>query len=988
MAKSDWEEVKAILDNPNVNPDTKREILDEYLDTREDDRIDDEHKKYIKEYSPGNELDDEDESEFDGDDDDEDEEQELDEAVAKGKKEATDADNKDGSDKKATDANNQAKDKIGKAQAPTLAEGTVKNSNELFDPAASSLEMFKRFLPAWNLRGKGVDYQTKIQLRWEEQKNIDFRKFLLEADEFNKAKAAVDQYVDDIDGQLISLYGAWDGKAASASSQHYSGAVRPQLDQLVKQLGGASETLTKAVGEIYRACKLKCEELTNAFTLTIAGAPPEMAKKIVTIATQGLTGDDDAQRNQIKEVASWLDRTTGSATSRALDDDDCGDLEESTKTMVRETCQKWADGPFDKEFGGKLTQFENSCNAAVTTVNAQWDSINNFLKGYEPKFPKEGSGGGGDTGGNGGGGTGSGGGGGTGSGGGGTGSGGGGGGGMPKPPVMPELPKPEVPDPSKLMDQTDPSKVKVPNDEQTVTIDDGSGRKIQVTEPTDDGKVKMMITGPDGKPKPYEIDFQLPGEKPGQPGQPGGIPGQPGGPGQQGGTPGVPHERLDVSGKPGGEQPTQIKPGPDGTASFRDGNSLITTQLVPGTDDQMKVTVDNMDGKPPTTYTVNFEDEAKGGPGQTGPGAQGGPGGQGQGGQGGMPRPMPMMGGEPGEIRQGGPARPEPMQFQQGGPYQPEPAYGRMEPGPGQHLQTEPAYGRHGEPMMPQGAQGGPPPGWQGGPPQGPPPGWQGGPPPQGWGGPPPGFPPQGPPPGWQGGPPPGMPWQHEPMPAQHGGPPPPPPPPPGWQPPPPPPQFVGNDHGGWQGGPQHGGPPPPPPPNWQPPPPPNWGGPQPGFNGGPFPSQGFVDGTATASAAGGSYDGGYTQSSAGGGSLGNPSAGSAFGSGPDQPSAGGAGLSDTNSPQAGGSGGAGLASVPDGAAWNQQQMGGQPPAGAPMGGGMPMGGGAGAGGGQGGDQERQSSNWRTQGQYFSVDEEGERKWVNPVLGDDGFRDR
>ncbi|WP_282104638.1 MULTISPECIES: WXG100 family type VII secretion target [unclassified Crossiella] len=983
MAKADWNEVKAILDNPNVNPDTKREILDEYLDTREDDRIDDEHKKYIKDYSPGHDLDDEDEGEFDGDDDDEDEEQELDEAVAKGKQEASDADNKEGSDKKANDANNQAKDKIGKAQPPALGGGGTKNSNELFDGAASNLEMFKRYLPAWNMRGvKHVDFQTGIQLRWEEQKGIDFQKFLTEADEFTKAKAAVDQYMDDVDGQLISLYGAWDGKAASASSQHYSGAVRPQLDQLVKQLGGAGETLSKAVGEIYRACKLKCEELTNAFTLNIGGAPPEMAKKIVTIAMQGLTGDDDAQRNQIKEVASWLDRTTGSATSRALDDDDCGDLEESTKTMVRDTCKKWADGPFDKEFGGKITQFENSCNAALTTVNAQWDSINNFLKGYEPKFPKDGTGGGGDTGGNGGGGSGSGGG-----GGGGTGS--GGGGGMPKPPSMPELPKPEIPgaqDPSKLLDQTDPSKVPVPNDQQTVTIDDGSGRKIQVTEPTDDGKVKLMVTGPDGKPKPYEIDFQLPGEKTGQPGQPG-MPGQPGGPGQQGGMPGAPHERLDVSGKPGGEQPTQIKPGPDGTASFRDGNSLITTQLVPGSSDQMKVTIDNMDGKPPTTYTVNFEDEGpKGGPGQ-GPGSQGGPGGQG--GQGGMPRPMPLIGGEPGDIRQGGPMRAEPMPFQQQGPYQTEPAFGRMEPGqhlpPGQHMQPEPAFGRGGEPMMPQGAQGGPPPGWQGGPPQGPPPGWQGGPPPGWQGGPPPGFPPQGPPMG----PPPGMPhWQQEPMSMQHGGPP---PPPPGWQPPPPPqhmppPQF-GHEQG-WQGGPPQGSPPPPP--GWQPPPPPppNWGGPQPGFAGGPFPPpQGFIDGTGTASAASGSYDLGHTTTSAGG-NPGSPSAGSAFGGGPGQPASGGAGLSDTNSPQATGSGGAGLASVPDGGAWNQQQMGGQPPAGAPMGGGMPMGGGAGAGGGQGGDQERQASNWRTQGQYFSIDEEGERKWVNPVLGDDGFRDR
>ncbi|MBP2476200.1 uncharacterized protein YukE [Crossiella equi] len=964
------EEIKKILDDPNVPEALKRDIIATWAGTydvggRGNGKPPAEVQQYIDKYNAQGDVD----------------------TYKRSRKaDVSTSSNQEEEDlKRRTDEAKAVQESNGKAggnqavldQAKRGIDGGTgsgyNSSKELFDAGARGLEFFGNFHESYNnYTGSKFDF-NKLRDRYDEHREVQFAKFRNEIERLGKAHGQLENLTQNLRNHTSSLLNTWKG-GASSGAQGYSKTFLDKAGQFTGQLKQARDTLKEALPRVEQACydTANCMNGIAANAVQVGGYTKVQVELVVKVAKR------EANDEELGLIASRL--------GVKYDAEGCGD---DVPDRIKDEAQRNAKDWLDKHFVPKFREHENNFNQRADntfrTIDTAWRGVKDALNLVNPDPFKEMPAGiepGKDTGG------------GTPPGGGGKPPGGGGmppgGGGMPPggggmPPMPEAQPTPEMP---KLpTDQTNPAGVGDPNDRQTVTIDDGSGRKIAVSEPTDDGKVKLMVTGPDGKPKPYEIDFQVPGERPagqpGAPGQPGvpghpGVPGQPPGPGQQ--LPGQPPAQ--------GEPVTQIKPGPDGTASFRDGNSLISTQLVPGTTDQMKVTIDNMDGRPPTTYTVNFEDEAPKPPGQQ---AQG------------MPRPMPPLD-QPQHDPRAMPLRGE-------------------VPGP----QTEPAFGRMGEPMPapaggPQGWQGGAPQGWQGGPPQewqpapaqagmpqGGPQGWQGA-APQGWqapqewqggpqhGGPQQGFPQQGfPPPGgaqhgwqpagpqgWQGGPaqgwappqPGGVPWQPEPMPQggpQHGGP---------WQ-------DNGPGHHGGQ--PRFEQPPPGPqgpgPQGWAPPPP------QPGYANFPPPAPAFhpgpVDGTAVASAASGDYGLGndYSRTSSNDGQV---SAGSAFTGGGQHGQHGGAGLADTNSPQGAGPAGAGLASVPDGSAWGQNTMGqAQQPGGMPMGG-MPMGGGAGAGGGQGGDQERQASSWRTQGQYFNVDDDPNqpRQWVDPVLGDDGFRDR
>ncbi|MGH3621627.1 MAG: hypothetical protein ACRDQ5_07530, partial [Sciscionella sp.] len=71
MATS-WQEVKAILDNPDVPQDQKHDLLESWANHQDGNRINDEQKNYVKDYAPDTRYDDKEVNNFgygDSDDD-------------------------------------------------------------------------------------------------------------------------------------------------------------------------------------------------------------------------------------------------------------------------------------------------------------------------------------------------------------------------------------------------------------------------------------------------------------------------------------------------------------------------------------------------------------------------------------------------------------------------------------------------------------------------------------------------------------------------------------------------------------------------------------------------------------------------------------------------------------------------------------------------------------------------------------------------------
>lgn len=401
MAKS-WEQVKAILDNPDVPQEEKHDLLESWADAQDGDRIDDEQKKYIKDYAPDTVYDDKGVNNFDyssvygpifgpvygaihgaihGD---------VDDAYNKAKKSADDAAGREGSRQKDQQAVKDDEGRLGGIAKPGPNGAGAKNSNELLDVGNSALRMYKDFVPL--LRDRPGDcvgevpelnLRTDIQDKYDQSRDIAFDKFLAESDRFSKAKTAVDDLTDDVDGTLVSLYGGWSGAAAKTSSRWYAKNIKPNAKDLSTYLGGASDNINKVVQNIFNAVKTKVDEIQKQYSPEIGQASPEMASKVFNMA-RGVGADN---RDKIYEIAGWVDSKTGSDVARTLNDDWCGVNDETTDLVIKQ-CKQWIRESFNKDLKSKLDAFSKVCGDATEQINSHYHTLSQYLAKYDGEFPK------------------------------------------------------------------------------------------------------------------------------------------------------------------------------------------------------------------------------------------------------------------------------------------------------------------------------------------------------------------------------------------------------------------------------------------------------------------------------------------------------------------------------------------------------------------------------------------------------------------------
>jgi uncharacterized protein YukE len=849
------------------------------------------------------------------------------------------ADNAAKEKKQHNDDVSSGKQKLEDARNRAADGGTgVGTSDELLDPGKPGLRYFDRFLP---LYGKLPDTVKKnppqgvtmtadfVHQRYDEHRGINFTHFTTDADEMTSCAGTERTEHQEMSNKLSGLWNHWTGPA-SRSSQGYFGGFARHVEKIAQALDDTAQISKLAMHNISDAVRTKAQWLldNDKNSDNYAGRSPGQIEVIIKCAA-GTASDDE-----LKQACGYVGVN--------LDDGSCDD--DTYKSKVPPASIRWLNG-FAADMDGRVGAFIKTCDSTKSRVDDAFKSLTDQL-GKITGDPFVDQHGGGDSGGHtapsGSGGGGGGGGGGHGHGGyqGPPGGGGGGpaGGGSPfggggpggSPPGSGgfpgaggapgaggpgTVPRPPVPG------QTVPAGYSpgVPMPQETVKIQDGQNT-IEVAHPDGQGRVKLTVDTGNGQVKTYDLDFGWRGAVPGAPtnppggfGQPGagtagpfgtGQPGQfgpavPGQPGQF--PPGVPGQFG--PGQPGVPQPGQVA----GVGPFGPG---VPGQFGPGQPGQFPP-------GPPGGPT----------PGEVTP-VHAGPDGRAVVHDGPVTITAEHPGGAPDQLRitvDDGHGRPTTYtvdyQDQGGGPFGPPPQPGMSPAGggvvPGQALPagfSDPAQGGVAA-VSPQqfGPAGGGP------------------------------VPPQYaaaqvPGPGYPG---------------------------------------DGNAGGYPNGGPADGG------------------YPGAGSPGGPYGTP-PADMMSTAAASAGF---GHPDAGAGGGSLWGAGGGGADPHGPAGTQHGDVwggrsrehpqpGLADTSAPQAGTAGGAGLAAMPDGGPGHGQQQAAGPGSGGAMmpmmGGGMGGGMGAGGGGHGGGDQERGASQWRTQGQLF--DDAADGRAVRGVLGEDDRR--
>jgi hypothetical protein len=565
---------------------------------------------------------------------------------------------------------------LGSTQKVLNEQGDVPNSNTLLDAGAPGLRFFEKFIPVYakaapacGYQGAAPDLKNDIYRNYDEVRDIDFAKFREDAHKLDENVRALQNH-DNALGSAWNGLGSWEGAAAEAA-RGYHDKFASTSKTFVGQMGGAPGAITGGVTNIQKLVKEFAQHVHDQYSEKCGGLTVEEAETAIRHANGDIYENDGG-------ILDWLSGVPGPIFGAVLGAVTGGPLgmlaglgwgswiENTRNGIINDAKEKLK--ALCQEFDSKKKAFDGFCQAVQQGVDGSYTAMFTGLNqaagddpfgkvGDPPAFTGEGGGNGRKPGG-----------GGTPPGGGGTPPGGGG-----TPPGgggTPEVPKPENP-----LDKNGDGKPDVPGDtdgDGKVDDFDGDGKPdhpakheeklesvtvkagdntIKVTEPDSNGHVKMTIDTPKGEPKTYDLDFSKNPEAAkalmGQNGTQaitnmantltGTTPSNqtaPGAPGSAAGTPAPGGGAVPATGAPGSESnPIPVEVGADGKIHIEQDGVNFTAAVDPSTG-EINLTADNGDGTPDQIGVSFGEDENPAG--QTHGSTAGG---GGEGGQGGVAGP-------------------------------------------------------------------------------------------------------------------------------------------------------------------------------------------------------------------------------------------------------------------------------------------------------------------------------------------------------------
>ncbi|MCG8921139.1 hypothetical protein [Lentzea sp. CC55] len=548
---------------------------------------------------------------------------------------------------------------LGATQKVLNEQGDVPNSNTLLDAGAPGLRFFEKFIPVYakaapacGHQGAAPNLQGDIYRKYDEVRDIDFAKFREDAHKLTENVKKAQEHDNQL-GAAWNGLGSWEGSAADAA-RGYHDKFASTAKTFVQQAGTGPGAITGGVTNMQKHVKEFAQQIHDQYSETCGGLTVEKAEEAIRHANGDVFPNDGGVLDWVYGVQSDLKNSVIGAICGGplgilsglgwggwiadVRDRIISDAKEKLKALC-------------EEFDNKKKAFDGYCDAVQTGVDADYKTMFQGLTtafggdpfqqvGDPPSFTESNQGrqnvnnnGGGTPPGGGG----------TPPGGGGTPPGGGGtppgGGGTPEIP-KPENPldkdgdgKPDVPGdtdgdgkPDDLDGDGKPDQPKPEEELETVTVTAGDNT-IKVTEPDANGHVKMTIDTPKGEPKTYDLDFSknpeaakalmgqngaqaitamagtLTGSAPAQAGQ------APGAGATAGATP-APGGAAAPGGGPLGSEsnPIPVEVGADGKIHIEQDGVNFTAEVDTETG-QINLTADNGDGTPDKIGVGFGEDE-------------------------------------------------------------------------------------------------------------------------------------------------------------------------------------------------------------------------------------------------------------------------------------------------------------------------------------------------------------------------------------------
>ncbi|MFD6070426.1 WXG100 family type VII secretion target [Amycolatopsis lurida] len=241
------------------------------------------------------------------------------------------------------------------------------NSEEIFDSGEIGLDFFKLFWGKYcryssggsrvgargsgnggtSLTGNPFADKWIFKARYNEQREVGFRRIGLQADLYAQAVGRLQRHVDELVTAQGGLFAEWEGEAADAASSRYDDAVG-QARALTKELEDAGKVLNEVRGALEQMCVIKAQTVNGLFSATINGIAPDIVDRLVTVAKGGASDED------ILYVASQFGIPA---------DQECLNISDDVKAEVQRSAAEWCDGNLVPVVETKVEAFWDVCDA-------------------------------------------------------------------------------------------------------------------------------------------------------------------------------------------------------------------------------------------------------------------------------------------------------------------------------------------------------------------------------------------------------------------------------------------------------------------------------------------------------------------------------------------------------------------------------------------------------------------------------------------------
>jgi uncharacterized protein YukE len=244
------------------------------------------------------------------------------------------------------------------------------SSEEIFDSGEIGLEFFRLFWGKYcryrsggggsragardskggggtSLTGNPFADKWIFKARYNEQREVVFRRISDQVEQYSRAVDSLQRHVDELTTAQRDLFAAWEGEAAEAASLTYDDAV-DQARTLMKELDNAGTVLNEVRSALEQMCVTKAQTVNGLFTSTINGISPDVVGRLVTVAKGG------ASEGDILYVASQF----GIPANQ-----ECLDISDDVKAEVQRSACEWCDGNLVPVVETKVEAFWDVCDA-------------------------------------------------------------------------------------------------------------------------------------------------------------------------------------------------------------------------------------------------------------------------------------------------------------------------------------------------------------------------------------------------------------------------------------------------------------------------------------------------------------------------------------------------------------------------------------------------------------------------------------------------